>query len=183
MLPKDRPRFGPVAATLKHGRQITVRLLGLTDGEALGEFYESVPREDYRFYAPHPLTRQAALNKVRDGADSPTFVCVVGINPENRLIGYAWYHWQEQDSPSSCFGICIHREYQNSGTGQALMLRLFDIAREIGPPKMRLTVQKANGRAVALYQKMGFTILREQTRDAFEEFPIQPEYLMERNAC
>ena len=45
---------------------------------------------------------------------------------------------------------------------------------------MSLTVQKANPRAVALYQKMGFEIVREQMRNQVEEFPPEPEYYMER---
>jgi len=47
---------------------------------------------------------------------------------------------------------------------------------------MSLTVQLANNRAVALYHKMGFTIVREQMRAASEAcgFPAETEYYMER---
>jgi ribosomal protein S18 acetylase RimI-like enzyme len=180
MRPEERARFVPLAAELKDGRKITIRMLAPTDGEALAEFYGSVPREDYRFYGPHPLTRAAALQKVEQGADSPTFVCAVGVEETGRIVGYAWYRWKESDSPTSVFGICIRREYQGGGTGQAILRRLLEVAREVGPERMCLTVQKANTRAVALYQKMGFEIVREQTRGAFEEFPDEPEYYMER---
>ncbi|MDF1514754.1 MAG: hypothetical protein P1S60_13175 [Anaerolineae bacterium] len=45
-----------------------------------------------------------------------------------------------------------------------------------------MTVQKANprARAVALYRKTGFQIIREQMRGQMEEFPPEPEYYMER---
>ena len=179
---EERARFAPVLAGLKDGGQITLRPLSPSDGEAMTEFYLSVPREDYRFYSPHPLTREEALKTVERHRDTDAFVCVVGVDAEGRIVGYAWYDWDGPDSAASVFGICIRREFQGSGTGQALIGRLFEIAREIGPERMSLTVQKANPRAVALYRKMGFAVVREQTRPAFEEFPADPEYYMERVA-
>ncbi len=80
----------------------------------------------------------------------------------------------------STFGICISRDCQGSGAGRALMTRLLDIAREVGPPIMTLTVQHANPRAVALYRAMGFTPVREQLREVKFGFPEEPEYCMER---
>jgi ribosomal protein S18 acetylase RimI-like enzyme len=41
---------------------------------------------------------------------------------------------------------------------------------------MGLTVQKANPRGMALYQKMGFGVVREQVRPSDGE----PEFYMER---
>jgi ribosomal protein S18 acetylase RimI-like enzyme len=82
----------------------------------------------------------------------------------------------------SHFGLCIRRGLQASGAGNALMTRLLEVAKEIGPPVMGLTVQKANARAVALYTKMGFRVVREQMRGpmAVDGFPPEPEYYMER---
>lgn len=183
MEPKERARFGPITAGLKDGRSITVRMLETTDGDALAELYESVPRKDYRFYAPHPLTRDEATRKAERRADSATFVCAVGVEEGGQIIvGYAWYDWRVPDCLTSGFGICVGRAYQGCGAGQAIMRRLFEVAAELGPPRMGLTVQKANTRAVALYRKMGFAIVREQVRAAFEEFPPEPEYYMERAA-
>lgn len=180
MLPSDRARFPPISVVLKDSRSLTVRLLAPADGEALAEFYQGVPWEDYRFYCPHPLTREQALRKAQHLADAENFVCVVGVDAAGQIVGYAWYHWNEADSPSSSFGICISRTYQGSGTGQALMRHLFEVAHEIGPAHMHLTVQMANPSAVRLYQKMGFVIVREQMRSATEEFPAEPEFRMER---
>ena len=181
MRPEDREHFAPIAVMLKDRRSIIVRFLEPTDGDALAEFYESVPRGDYRFYSPHPLTRDEAMKKAQR-ADGSHFVCAVGVEESEKIAGYAWYDWKDAESAPSVFGICLRRDYQGSGAGQALMRRLFEAAREIGPARITLTVQKSNLRAVALYQKMGFTILREQLRPAFEEFPEEPEYALERAA-
>ena len=180
MRPEDQERFGPVRAALKDGRQVVLRPLAATDGNALGEFYMSVPREDVRFYCPYPLTReQAALNA--QAADGPFRVTLVAEEPQTRrIVGYAWYRWKDENSPKSTFGICIRRGYQEAGTGRALMTRLLEIARTVGPAIMGLTVQVANPRGVALYRKMGFEVVAEQMRQATAEFPTEPEYRMER---
>ncbi len=175
MNPDEAVAFPAVNVALKDGRSATLRLLGRTDGEALAAFYAAVPPDDVRFYCPHPLTKPEALKKAAS-ADDSRFVCLVGVAEKGDIAGYAWYRWQADDSPSSGFGICIRRDFQGSGLARALMADLLKIAARVGPPVMHLTVQKANPRAVALYRKMGFTVVREQVRD----FDNEPEYCMER---
>lgn len=180
MQPEHITRFPPVPIQLKDGSDALLRLLSPDDGDALAEFYDGVPWEDIRFYCPHPLDREHALANAAK-AHSPLEVVLVLESPAGGIGGYAWYRWKE-DADRSTFGICIARGYQNVGAGRALMIRLLDIAREIGPPVMGLTVQLANARAVTLYQRMGFSVVREQTRRHNPElgFEPEPEYYMER---
>jgi ribosomal protein S18 acetylase RimI-like enzyme len=180
MRPEDQERFGPVHAALRDGREVILRPLSATDGEALGDFYESVPSGDYRFYCPYPLTRERALQNARE-ADGPFGVTLVAQEPDTgRILGYAWYRWKDESSAKSDFGICIRRGHQDVGIGRTLMTRLFEIARCVGPPVMQLTVQLANTRAIELYRKMGFVVVAEQMRQPTEAFPAEPEYRMER---
>ena len=180
MRKEDQERFGPFRATLKDGRQVVLRLLATTDAEALGEFYVSVQREDYRFYCPYPLTREQAALVAAD-ADGPFRVTLVAEEPgTGRIVGYAWYRWKDEQADRSGFGICIRRGFQSVGTGNALMGRLLEIARTVGPPVMQLTVQLANARAVTLYRKMGFVVVAQQMRAPTADFPTEPEYRMER---
>ena len=178
---KDQERFGPVAAALRDGTVATIRPLSLDDAEALGDFYEQVPREDPRFYRPHPLDRRHARQNAEKALDPFEVVLVLETAP-GRIDGYAWYRWWKADADTSVFGICVRRDGQGGGTGKALMARLFEIAGEIGPPVMSLTVQKANERAVALYRKYGFRPVREQitVEDKESGFAPEPEYYMER---
>jgi len=180
MRPEDQPRFPRLEAVLQDGRVVTLRFLREADAGALGDFYESVPREDFRFYLPHALSREEAAAEAAR-ADDPCFVCLVAETDRGALAGYAWYRW-EPGADKSGFGICIRRGWQSAALGGALMTRLLDIAAEVGPPVMRLTVQLANTRAVALYRRMGFEVVREQTRQANPEFGFdeEPEYYMER---
>ena len=173
-------RFPSQCVTLKDGREALIRPLAAKDGEALGDFYEAVPPEDFQFYCPHALTRAKAREKA-ESAMAPRQVVLV-LEAGDRIIGgYAWYRWQSDDAPTSVFGICLRRDFQGTGAGRAIMARLLQIAREVGPPVMSLTVQKTNVRGIELYKQMGFEIIREQIRPAKPEFGLEPEpeYYME----
>ncbi|NCO35399.1 MAG: GNAT family N-acetyltransferase [Armatimonadetes bacterium] len=193
MKPEDIQRFPPVHAELKGERLATIRALSLDDGEGLARFYAVIPREDIRFYRPHPLDREHALTNAAK-AHSPTEVvlvleaaegdigCTVPVRiRRTRIGGYAWYRWKEETSERSGFGICIARSHQDVGAGRALMARLLEIAQQVGPPVMGLTVQLANERALRLYRGMGFEVVREQMSDSSAYgFDPEPEYYMER---
>ncbi len=180
MLLAEMKKFPPVKVKLKNGAFVCIRFLLPSDGKALAEFYRHVPAEDFRFYCPYPLTEQQALENAAE-AFSPAKVVLVLEKEHNQIGGYCWYRWQE-GCQCSTFGICISRSLQGTGAGKALMTRLLEIAREVGPPIMSLTVQVANVRAVNLYQKMGFVIVRKQMREEKKELnlPPEPEYYMEK---
>lgn len=181
MLPTDQRRFPARTLSLRNGRTVISRHLRTNDTAALTAFYGRVPLEDYRFYCPFPLTPENARKRTGQ-ADDAGYACLVLTDEDDtRILGLASFQWvPEECSGTSVFGICLDRELQGTGAGKAIMEHLIEIGEAISPPRMRLTVQETNPRAVALYQKMGFAIVRQQTRDAFEEFPPEPEYVMER---
>jgi len=165
----------PLRVSLKNGVSVTIRPLRANDGEALGRLYERVTPADRRFYAPHGLTQEMAQQKAARAA-SPRFLCLVMETADREIGGYAWYSWEKEESREGIFGICIRKDLQGLGAGKALMKRILEIAKEIGPSIMSLTVQLANPRALALYRSMGFKIVRQQLREADGE----PEYYMEK---
>ena len=181
MTPEAIARFPALPATLRNGLGALLRPLAPDDGEVLAAFYAEVPREDIRFYCPHPLDREHALRSA-SRAHSPQEVVLVLEVPGVGIGGYAWYRWEGADAERSGFGICISRACQGVGAGKLLMTRLLEIAREIGPAVMCLTVQLANAPALALYRQTGFRVVREQTRqhDPAFGFGPEPEYYMER---
>ena len=179
MTPADRGRFPATCVTLKDGRAGTLRFLRADDGERLGDFYEGLDAEAGRFYWPHALDREhARANASR--ADSPVEVVLVLETPTGAIGGYAWYRWRDADAPSSGFGICIAVDYQSCGAGRVLMERLLEIAKEVGPPRMCLTCQHANFRAVELYQKLGFRVTREGLLGGRRQWPPEPQYWLEK---
>lgn len=180
MEPEDAKRFLPSKIRLKDGTEVAVHLLSSGDGEILGDFYEGIPLEDARFFCPHRLDREHA-EKNAANASSPTEVFFVLEMPDHSIGGITYYRWQDASSVKSSFGLCVSRKLQGKGAGKMLTKYLLNIAVNIGPAVMGLTVQCANTKAVALYRQLGFEVVREQMRGAnIYEFPPEPEYYMEK---
>ena len=179
MLISDQQRFSPITVMLKDKSSVVIRFLAEDDAQVYGDFYESIERAAYRFYCPHPLTRENAEKRTA-AALSPSVVGLVAVDATQHIVAYASFQWNASEHYSSFFGICIQKPYRGVGLGEILIQRIAEIANVIGPPVMSLTVQKANPCAVELYRKMGFEIIREQMRAQVEEFPPEQEYYMER---
>lgn len=179
MTPETLALFPPVAATLKNGARARIRALAADDGEALAAVYASLPMDSLRFYGPALHGRERALQVAAD-AGSPSAVVLV-LEVDDGLGGYAWYSWKNESDDRSHFGICIGASWQSQGAGTALLTRLLTIAKTVGPPVMSLTVQLANTRAVKLYTRLGFRIVREQLchRPPDSPWEPEPEYYME----
>ena len=165
---------------MRDGCVLTQRLITEHDTEAMADFYASVPRDDSRFYM-----RPSMLNAERAQADTaecnhPNVVAIVLENDQNQIVGFSWYRWENAQSPTSTFGICIRRGYQGIGAGEAQLKRILEITKHVGPDVMCLTVQKANTRAQRLYTKCGFQIVREQMIGERDGFDAEPEYYMEQ---
>lgn len=178
MIPAQSESGRFVRRTLRDGRFVGLRLLTPQDGERLARFYAGVPREDFRFYCPHPLDREHALRNAA-AADAPDNTVLVAV-VEDEIVGYCWVRTKPGENDFGTFGICVARTFQGCGLGTLLIERLLEITESQGPPVIHLTVQEANPRAVALYTRFGFRITRRGIREASSGFPEEPQFWMER---
>lgn len=182
MKPEIAAQFPPAPVTLKNNMVAYVRPLRTTDGDKLAEMYAAITWGEYRFFCPYPLNAKTARRNAAN-ADSGEWTTVVIEGPDKKIGGYCWVRRFPETAPQGTFGICIRDKYQNCGAGAAIIKRLLEIVRVCGPATVDLTVQHANERAVILYQKMGFKIVREQTRGTPDDphgFDMEPEYYMEQ---
>ena len=60
-------------------------------------------------------------------------------------------------------GICVSADARGKGVGTALLNAVFDTGREAGFRAVRLDVIDRNARAKALYQRMGFVAISEES--------------------
>jgi ribosomal protein S18 acetylase RimI-like enzyme len=56
-------------------------------------------------------------------------------------------------------GLCVDRSVRSQGLGSALLTAICDEARARGFPAVRLDVIDSNWRAIALYERLGFTVI------------------------
>lgn len=181
MTPELAAKFPSLAVTLKNNVRAHVRPLRADDGDALAEMYSAITWGEFRFFCPYPLGRATALKHASEANDAER-ITVVAEGDDKRIGGYAWVQRVPATAPQGTFGICVRGQYQGIGTGAALMARLFEITKGAGMSKIDLTVQLGNPRAVALYKKMGFQVVREQMRGSSPAYGLvaEPEYYMER---
>jgi ribosomal protein S18 acetylase RimI-like enzyme len=106
-----------------------------------------------------PTFRYFAKRSVEDCLDTHTLTLLAmdGETP----IGYA--HLDDR-----WIGLCVLPTSQSKGVGTALLTFLLSYARVAGIP-LRLSVDKANARAIALYQRHGFQTVRESESVYFME--------------
>ncbi|MBT3377614.1 MAG: GNAT family N-acetyltransferase [Lentisphaerae bacterium] len=179
MDPTIRKTFPEREATLRDGRTVTVRCLRTDDAERLARMYGEIPMEDIRFYCPHPLDREHAVENA-GRADAPGRVTIVAV-ADAEIVGYCWVRRRSPTALQGHFGICLRQSHQSCGLGGVIMKRLFEIVDAIGPSVVQLTVQPANSRAVKLYLSLGFRITRRGMRRAMHGvFPEEMQFWMER---
>jgi L-phenylalanine/L-methionine N-acetyltransferase len=66
------------------------------------------------------------------------------------------------------FGICVHPAYHGKGAGRALMAEMINLADNwFNIFRLELGVASENARAIALYEKCGFSFERESRFDNF----------------
>jgi len=73
-------------------------------------------------------------------------------------VGYLWYTRKEKDNSVFIMDFYIFKEYQNKGYGTASMGALEKRLSFDGVNEIKLRVAYENKRALALYEKAGYTI-------------------------
>jgi len=92
---------------------------------------------------------------------------------ENNAVGAAWtrlfenaeaggYGFIDSETPELCLAVSEH--YRGIGIGTALMQAMFNELKCRGYKKISLSVDKAN-RAITLYKRLGFKVIKEQDND------------------
>lgn len=107
---------------------------------------------DERWFHPFPLDAGSARSIVSANGRDRYLIAVEGssVLALGMLRG-----WDEgYDTPS--LGIAVSPRTQGRGLGRVLMLHLHEEARRAGSRQIRLTVDRANVRAVALYRSLGY---------------------------
>jgi len=154
---------------------ISIRAIKSGDVRALLAFYESFSEADARFFTPWPFTEEAMARHVA-GVEAGSAISLIAIDEDGSVLGHAFVqHLQVGEStgasglvrrllgmsPRPRLGIGLHASARGTGLGRELLQRLLGDARKMRLPRIALGVHKANKSAVALYEKMGFRIVRK----------------------
>ena len=78
------------------------------------------------------------------------------------MVGFAGLWLMVDEGHITTFG--VHPDWRRQGVGARLMLRLLDIALELGALRMTLEVRVGNQAAQELYRRFGFAIAGTRVR-------------------
>ncbi len=108
---------------------------------------EEIPKtieEEERFIEIYRKKNRRLLVALLDGKIVGSADCRIGGFRKNRH--------------TASFGVAVRKEYRGAGIGTALMKELMKWAENKGAKKLWLSVFSTNGRAIALYEKLGFQV-------------------------
>ena len=80
----------------------------------------------------------------------------VGARSDDRVVGFAGIWLMVDEAHITTFG--VHPDHRRRGVGRRLLLRLAEMAIELGTARMTLEVRVSNEPAQALYRTFGFRI-------------------------
>lgn len=115
-----------------------------------------------RYIASQEVTeRKIQRFKKRFGDDSPNRINVVAtIN--NVVVGYHTCILNNEENSVRLKGLFVHADHQGKGLGGKLMTCLLD---QLPGREVTLQVLAANTRAIAMYEKFGFTASNKSVED------------------
>ncbi|MFF2907751.1 GNAT family N-acetyltransferase [Paenibacillus sp. NPDC057934] len=141
---------------------VTLRVLHPGDAEELLNLQHRLDQES-SFMLLEPDERRTTVDQLVDMltsvAASDTSV-LIGAEAEGSLVGYLSVRGGNvrRNSHSAYIVIGILQEYQGLGIGSGLFREVDTWAAENGIVRLELTVMTHNEKAVALYQKSGYSI-------------------------
>ncbi len=153
--------------------KLTIRPADTKDYPFLRQMlYEAIHIAEGEAKPPFSILDEPEINKYVSGwkkADDVGFIAEI----EGKALGAAWtrlfenadaggYGFVDNETPE--LGLAISEKYRGMGVGTALMQALLRELRILGYKKISLSVDKAN-RAVTLYKRLGFKVIKEQETD------------------
>ena len=116
--------------------------------------------ERLSFSTPWPT--YAFEQELRGNRLAQYVVARVGTADGERVVGFAGLWLMVDEGHITTFG--VHPDWRRQGVGARLLLRLVDIALELGAARMTLEVRVSNNAAQELYRRFGFTIAGTRVR-------------------
>lgn len=145
----------PTRATTDDGTAVLVRRYEPSDWDDLLAFYLEYPNR-YRSLGTPPLDEAALRRWLRRMTDSGQNVLA---RIEGALVGHAVVY--PADDPVPELAVYVDGSHHGRGIGTHLCESLLSVARAAGHEGVTLLVNRGNGAAIALYQKVGFETVDE----------------------
>lgn len=112
-------------------------------------------------------------NDFLESLDNPQHLYLV-VENQGEIIAYCGL-WVVLDE-GQITNVAVKEEYQRHGIGKTMLKRLLEESSELGAKAFTLEVRVSNYKAIALYEKLGFT--KEGQRKNFYDKPLEDAIIM-----
>jgi GNAT superfamily N-acetyltransferase len=137
--------------------QVSVRLVHRGDLALIQKMHERLSQESiyYRYLSANKPTTKDLENLCN--SDSGTAVVLVATiaEPEEKVIGIAYYLLDRQDPSSAEPAILVEDDYQGCGLGKQLISTLYQYAVENGLKSFNTTIHPGNQRVLQMIKGSG----------------------------
>lgn len=161
----ERPPVPVLQMTLGDGRAVTLREATGEDGRAAIEYLEEIGGEsDFLTFGAGEFGKSVAyeVEFFEQMRQSATGLALMAMEDgSGRVLGQLTFmtgaRWRMQHSGD--FGVSVKQEVWGEGIGRTLVTMLLEwVARHAIVRKVNLMVRVDNTRAIALYERLGFSI-------------------------
>lgn len=148
---------------LKDNREVTLRPLGLDDGNRLLCMFSTMSEKALEWGLP-PYTKETIDRWL---SNYERLIPLVAFY-QDRIIGYAtiFKHVHPRERAIADMGIYLHQDFHSVGLGTAMGETILSAAEDQGVHRVGLHVVEDNEIAVNLFKKLGF-IIEGMMRDAY----------------
>jgi ribosomal-protein-alanine N-acetyltransferase len=148
------------------------------DGMRIGDVEAVHEIERLSFTTPWP---SYAFEQELSGNRLARYVVARAADPDGeRVVGFAGVWLMVDEAHITTFG--VHPDWRRRGVGRRLLLRLAELALELGAARMTLEVRVGNEVAQALYRSFGFAVAgrrpRYYTDDGEDAFVMSTPHLV-----
>jgi len=142
-------------AKLKNGKEVTLRLLRIDDGNNLFLMFSSLSEKTLE-WSMAPYTMDVIERWMND---LPHLIPLVS-EYQGKIVGQAFIHKfpHERRKGIGELAVYLRDDFQNVGLGTAMTKRLLKLAKKEKMHKIELRVVAENKNALHLYEKYGFQI-------------------------
>ncbi|MFI4929770.1 MAG: GNAT family N-acetyltransferase [Burkholderiales bacterium] len=161
----DDRRFA-LAATLRDGRPVTIRVMRPDDRERIVAAFGKLDADTIytRFFSPRREIPASALERIAaiDFERLAGLVVTIGSGADETVIGSATYVGSVAGDGARVAEVAftIEEDYQRQGLASKLLAALAELARRHGIVRLEADVLSANAAMLAVFQRSGLPMRR-----------------------
>lgn len=148
---------------------IEISTLDSSCSNELSQLLVGITPDDYAFFNPFDFN-EPTVSKILESSNKDLYF---GVRCMEKLVAFHMLRGLDEGYASPMFGVYVHHQAQNRGFGKLCLNHAITVSKALAVPSLLLKVYPSNSKAVRLYEKNGFRVLREVGDQLLMEFDLR----------